>query len=72
LVERWFRELTERRLRRGVFTSVGSLVEGIATWVEHWNNDPKPFIWHKPAQDIITKVHRGRAALTQTKSATRH
>jgi transposase len=72
LVERWFNELTERRLRRGVFTSVGALIEAIEIWAEHWNDDPKPFVWHKPAQEIITKVRRGRATLTRVKSATRH
>ena len=72
LVERWFNELTERRLRRGVFTSVGALVEAIELWAEHWNDDPKPFVWHKPAEEIITKVRRGRAALTRVKSATHH
>jgi len=72
LVERWFKELTERRLRRGVFTSVGDLIDAIELWAEHWNDDPKPFIWHKSAEEIITKVRRGRAALTQAKSATRH
>jgi transposase len=72
LVERWFNELTRRRLRRGVFSSVGALIEAIETWTEHWNDDPKPFVWHTPAQEIIAKVRRGRAALTRTKSATRH
>ncbi len=70
LVERWFKELTDRRLRRGAFTSVNALVEAIETWVEHWNHDPKPFMWHKSAEQIIAKVRRGRAALTQVKSAT--
>jgi transposase len=72
LVERWFNELTERRLRRGVFSSVPNLIEAIELWTEHWNDDPKPFIWHKSAQEIITKVRRGRASLTQVNSATRH
>jgi transposase len=72
LVERWFNELTERRLRRGVFTSVGALIEAIETWAEYWNDDPKPFVWHKPAGEIITKVRRGRATLTRVKSATHH
>jgi transposase len=72
LVERWFNELTERRLRRGVFTSVPNLIEAIEVWAEHWNDDPKPFVWHKPAQEIIAKVRRGRAALTRAISATRH
>ncbi len=72
LVERWFKELTDKRLRRGVFTSVADLTEAIATWVAHWNDDPKPFVWHKTAQEIIEKVQRGRAALHQIKSTTEH
>jgi transposase len=72
LVERWFKELTDRRLRRGAFTSVADLVDAIDTWVEHWNDDPQPFVWHKTAEEIITKVRRGRATLAQVKSATRH
>jgi transposase len=73
LVERWFNELTARRLRRGVFNSVSSLIDAIETWADHWNDDPQPFIWHKPAEEIIAKVRRGRTALTaQAKSATRH
>ncbi len=71
LVERWFGELTERRLHRGVFTSVPNLVEAIEIWAEHWNDDPEPFIWHKTAEEIIEKVRRGRHALTRVKSATR-
>jgi len=72
LVERWFKELTERRLRRGTFNSVGDLVDALYGWAANWNADPKPFVWHKPAQEIIAKVKRGRAALTQVKSATDH
>jgi len=72
LVERWFKELTDRRLRRGAFTSVGDLVDAIETWVEHWNDDPKPFVWHKTADEIVDKVRRGRATLHQIKSATDH
>jgi transposase len=72
LVERWFKALTDRRLRRGTFSSVVDLIDAIELWAEHWNDNPKPFIWHKTAEEIITKVRRGRAALTQAKSATRH
>ena len=72
LVERWFKELTDRRLRRGTFTSVPALVEAIQLWAEHWNEEPKPFVWHAAAEEIIAKVRRGRAALTQVKSATHH
>lgn len=73
LVEHWFRQLTTRRLRRGSFHSIDALIDAIELWVEHWNDDPKPFIWHKTAEEIITKVRRGRAALTAvTNSATHH
>jgi transposase len=70
LVERWFKELTDRRLRRAAFSSVPSLVEAIELWAEHWNDDPKPFNWHAQADKIIEKVRRGRATLTRVKSAT--
>src|SRR6266508_985398 len=72
LVERWFKELTARRLRRGVFSSVSELIDAIELWTEHWNNDPKPFMWHKTATEIVERVRRGRATLTQVKSATQH
>ena len=73
LVEGWFAQLTNRRLRNGSFDSVAALTEAINEWASHWNDDPKPFVWHKTAKAIITKVRRGRAALThQTKSATHH
>jgi transposase len=72
LVERWFNELTRRRLRRGVFTSVPALIDAITTWAGHWNTDPKPFVWRVPAQNIIDKVRRGRTTLSEVKSATRH
>jgi transposase len=72
LVERWFKELTDKRLRRGRFTSLADLTEAITTWAEHWNTDPKPFIWKATADEIITKVQRGRATLHQIKSTTDH
>lgn len=72
LIEWWFKELTDRRLRRGSFSSVGDLLDAIYDWAAHWNRDPKPFIWHKTAEEIVAKVRRGRAALAQVKSATHH
>ena len=53
LVECWFAELTERWLRRGSHCSTKELVASIRTWIERWNDDPKPFIWHKTADDIL-------------------
>jgi transposase len=41
LIERWFKELTDKRLRRGAFTSVTDLIAAITTWAEHWNLDPR-------------------------------
>jgi transposase len=73
LIERWFKELTDRMLRRGVFTSVPQLETAILDWAAHWNTDPKPFIWKATTDDIIAKVRRGRAALThQTNTKTDH
>ena len=72
LIERWFKELTDRRLRRGAFTSVADLSAAITTWAEHWNIDPKPFIWKATAEDIIAKVQRGRDTLHQIKTQTDH
>lgn len=73
LVEGWFKRLAERRLRRGTFNTVDRLVEAIDTWVEPWNDDPKPFIWKTPADELLAKVQRGRATRThQTNSATHH
>ena len=72
LVERWFKEITDKRLRRGRFSSVAELVEAMELWAEHWNHDPKPFVWTKTAEDIMTKVRRGRDSLHQIKSATDH
>jgi transposase len=53
LVERWFAELTERWLRRGSHCSTKELVASIRTWTELWNEDPKPFVWHKNADEIL-------------------
>jgi transposase/transposase-like protein len=72
LVEGWFSLLTKRRLPRGIFTSVEDLVTAIEVWAEHWNDDPKPFVWKKTAEEIVTKVRRGRSALASVKSATHH
>src|SRR5271166_3409155 len=72
LIERWFKELTDKRLRRGIFTSVAALTAAITTWAQHWNEDPKPFIWRATAEDIIAKVQRGRATLHQINTQTQH
>jgi transposase len=56
LVERWFAELTNRWLRRGTHRSTRELVASIRTWITNWNDDPKPFIWHKTADEILDNL----------------
>jgi transposase len=68
LVERWFRDLTDKAIRRGVFHSVPDLIAAIEGYLQANNNDPKPFIWTATADAILEKVRRGRVALTQTAS----
>lgn len=63
LVERWFREITDKRIRRGVFHSVPELETAIYEYIKNNNENPKPFVWTKSADDIITKVNRGKALL---------
>ena len=67
LVERWFRDLTGKRLRRGSFTSVAQLIAAIDAYIEHNNQNPKPYKWTKTAAEIIEKVKRGRVALAQAR-----
>jgi transposase len=68
LVERWFREITDKRIRRGVFRSVEQLIEAIRAYIDEHNGDPKPFIWTAKAQDILAKVRRARAVLDKIES----
>jgi transposase len=58
LVERWFRELTEKRIRRGVFRSVTELTSAIEQFLSVYNQHPKPFVWSTSAQTILEKVGR--------------
>lgn len=63
LVERWFREITEKRIRRGVFKSVHALVAAIMEYLEANNADPKPFVWTASVQTILSKVKRANEVL---------
>jgi transposase len=63
MVERFFRELTEKQLRRGVFTSVNELETSVMDFIENHNEAPAPYIWTKSASDILEKVKRGREKL---------
>jgi len=63
LVERWFRELTDKALRRGVFHSVPDLIASIQEYIDTHNDDPRPYVWTATAESILAKVARGRIAL---------
>ena len=63
MVERFFRDLTTKRLKRGVFTSVAKLIAAIEAYIAESNRQPKPFIWTAKAADILEKVKLARASL---------
>ena len=63
MVERFFRDITDRRLRRGVFHNVPDVIDAIGDYIAHHNENPKPFIWTKKASDILAKVMRARKTL---------
>ena len=63
LVERWFREITTKRIRRGSFPSVADLVHASEDYLQHNNDNPKPFIWTASADQILAKVSRCKATL---------
>jgi transposase len=68
LIERWFRDITDRRIRRGVFKSVAQLEQAIGEYIEHHNANPKGFVWTAKVDDILEKVRRARAALNNVPS----
>lgn len=72
MVERFFRDITTARLRRGVFTSVSDLIGAIDEYIAHHNANPKPFIWTKSAKDILQKVIRANSRLSAKQNATLH
>jgi transposase len=63
MVERFFRDLTTRRLRRGVFRSLSELIAAITDYLDHYNAAPTPFVWTATASDILAKVKRARRKL---------
>ncbi len=63
LVERFFGLITEKQIRRGVFTSVKELETAIYEFIESHNANSKPFVWTKSTNDILAKVGRAREAL---------
>jgi transposase len=69
MVERFFRDLTQNRLRRGVFRDLEELILAIGSYIDRHNESPKPFIWTARASDILEKVKRARRTLNKRHSA---
>ena len=69
MVERWFRDLTDKRIRRGIFKSVAELIAAIEAYIQHHNSNPKPFVWTAKAEDIIAKYRRAKAILDKVQTA---
>lgn len=69
LIERWFRDLTDKCVRRGVFASVPELIDSIMAYIGAHNDDPKSIVWTAKAEDILEKVRRARATLDNLQSA---
>ena len=63
MVERWFREITQKRIRRGSFFSVSELIAAITEYLDHYNQNPKPFLWTKGAYFILGKINHCKEAL---------
>jgi len=57
-MERWFAELTGKMLRRGAHKSVQALEADIRAWIGNWNDDPRPFVWTKTADEILESLGR--------------
>ena len=72
LVERWFRELTDKALRRGAFHCVPDLIAAIERYLAAHNDEPKPLVWTATADSILEKVARGRVALQAVKQTETH
>jgi len=66
LVERWFAELTTKLLRRGAHPSVRALNKDIRAWIETWNENPRPYVWTKPAEQILESIARYCQRINQT------
>jgi transposase len=60
LIERWFAELTNKRIRRDSFLSVADLITAINQFLAAWNENPKPFVWTATVDSIVAKLARCR------------
>jgi transposase len=56
LVERWFSALTTKKLQRSAHRSTSELAADIQAWAAAWNDNPKPFVWHKTAEEILERL----------------
>jgi hypothetical protein len=65
MVERFFRDITQNRIRRGVFQDLEQLIMAIGEYIDGHNQNPKSFIWTAKATDILEKVTRARAVLNK-------
>jgi transposase len=63
MVERWFREITDNRIRRGAFWNVSALIEAIKNYIDNHNQNPQVFVWTAPAAQILSKVAKCKEAL---------
>jgi transposase len=72
IVERWFAELTNRKLRRSAHRSVAQLEADVSAWIAAWNADPKPFIWTKTADEILANLAGYLTRLSQSISDSGH
>ena len=69
IVEGFFRNLDQKRLKRDAFRSVPQLIDAIMEYIENHNDDPKPIVWTKAADEILKKVRRARASLDNASTA---
>lgn len=69
VIERWFRDITQNRIRNGVFRNVSQLIQAIRDYIDHHNANPTTFVWTKKAEDILKKVARARASLHKIPTA---
>jgi len=65
LIERWFAELSQKAVRRGVFRSVEELEQAIAAFLSAWNTNPTPFVWTASIEKILEKIARARRRLEE-------
>jgi transposase len=66
LVERWFAELTSKWIKRSAHRSVRDLIASIRTWITNWNHDPRPYVWHKTADEILDSLATYRQRISDS------